>query len=178
MARVLDAICFSSPLYSVLAVEMRSLENCGGLLASDACESILDCLRVAWLSRVLGFSHERRRSRSECNREAERSDAERVDDPRLNATNAVVFVCPKGREVDLSGGPFAWASSVDGKLRSERLAVAGLLLLTIHYTRWEFSTSGNFPHVRIFRKWEFSTHGNVPQGNIERDATSSPGCRV
>ena len=112
-----------------------------------------------------------------------------------------VFGCPKGREVGLSGGPFAWASSVDGKLRSERLARAGLLLLTTHYTKWEFSTSGNvpqvrifykwecstsenFPHMGIFHTWEFSTSENFPQvrifhsGNVERDATSSPGCEV
>lgn len=51
---------------------------------------------------------------------------------RLNATKTVLFGCPKGREVGLSGGPFAWASSVDGKLRSERYARAGLLLLATH----------------------------------------------
>jgi hypothetical protein len=43
-----------------------------------------------------------------------------------------VFVCPKGREASLSGGPFALASSVDGKLRSERLTRASLLLVTTH----------------------------------------------
>jgi hypothetical protein len=63
---------------------------------------------------------------------------------RLNATKTVLYLCyPKGREDGLSGGPFAWASSVDGKLRSKCLAKAGLLLLStyIYIYTWEIHSS-------------------------------------